>query len=197
MNFLDKITITENCIKLDEHDDGSAIMHIAEKNISDEMGNLVSKNGGDILEIGFGMHISADAIQRNKNISSHTIVEIHRILYKKALEWAKNKKNTNIIYGDWVNVLPKINKKFDGILHDTYDDYNIDKFLDSCKHLCKKGTIVVFYYYDGKNQNIFNKFKCLLPDNEISDLPYGKTFDFKNWELYYTFFNGENFVKDL
>ena len=49
MNFLDKITITENCIKLDEHDDGSAIMHIAEKNISDEMGNLVSKNGTALM----------------------------------------------------------------------------------------------------------------------------------------------------
>ena len=197
MNCLDKITITEDYIKLNEHGDGSAIMHIAEKKISDNMGDLVSKNGGDILEIGFGMHISADAIQKNKNISSHTIIEIHRILYKKALEWAKDKKNTNIIYGDWINVLPKINKKFDGILHDSYDDYNISEFLNGCKHLCKKGTIVVFYYYEGDEQNIFNKFKCSLSDNEVLDLPYKQSFDFKNWELYYTFFNGENFVKDL
>ena len=38
--------------------------------------DYICENGGDILEIGFGMGISAGYIQAN-NINSHTIIEKH------------------------------------------------------------------------------------------------------------------------
>ena len=38
----------------------------------------VCEGGGDILEIGFGMHISADYIQSH-TINSHTIIENHKM----------------------------------------------------------------------------------------------------------------------
>lgn len=45
---------------------------------------VVCKNGGDILEIGFDMAISANYIQE-QNINSYTIVEIHPEMAKMVI----------------------------------------------------------------------------------------------------------------
>ena len=42
----------------------------------------VTENGGDILEIGFGMGICSNFIQQH-NIKSHTIIEIHDEVFEK------------------------------------------------------------------------------------------------------------------
>ena len=60
----------------------------------------ITENGGDILEIGFGMGISAGYIQSH-SISSHTIIENHPDIIPKALEWAAEKPNVTIITGSW------------------------------------------------------------------------------------------------
>ncbi|MEB3209485.1 MAG: class I SAM-dependent methyltransferase [Synechococcus sp.] len=197
MNGKENLIISKDSIIINDFDSSSTVMHISEKDISIETGNLTCANGGDILEIGFGMHLTADAIQNNTKIKSHTIIEVHPQIHRMALEWAKNKKNTNIILGDWVDVLPKLGKKFDGILHDTHLDDNIPNFLNNCKHLCNKGCIVVFWYYEGSEQHLFNIKKVSLEDDDIFNLPYKDFADFKDWKLYHTFFNGEDFVKEL
>ena len=50
----------------------------------------ITEGGGDILEVGFGMGISANYIQSH-NISSHTIIENHPQVIEKAIEWSKDK----------------------------------------------------------------------------------------------------------
>ena len=196
MNGKEKIIFDKDSIRIVRQDSEEFIIHVGEECLDIEMANTVSKNGGDILEIGFGMHLSADAIQKNLNVSSHTIIEVHPKIYRSSLNWVKNKKNTNIIYGDWIDVLPKMNKKFNGILHDTHDDNNISNFLNTCKHLCKFGTIVVFFHHDG-DDDILNIKKVSLKDDDVKKIPYNEYWDFKNYNLYYTFFDGENFVKKL
>ena len=57
--------------------------------------DYVCSNGGDILEIGFGMGISANYIQQN-NPASHTIVENHPQIIEKAKQWAAGKSNVTI-----------------------------------------------------------------------------------------------------
>ena len=52
------------------------VMHIAETELMKKFAEVVTKNGGDILEIGFGMGLSASEIQ-TYNIKSHTIIERH------------------------------------------------------------------------------------------------------------------------
>jgi guanidinoacetate N-methyltransferase len=47
---------------------------------------VVTKNGGDILEIGFGMGISSNFIHQS-GVKSHTIIELKKDIYQKALEW--------------------------------------------------------------------------------------------------------------
>ena len=67
----------------------------------------VTENGGDILEIGFGMGISAGYIQSH-SISSHTIVENHPQIIQKAVEWANNKSNVTIVSQSWYDVKDSI-----------------------------------------------------------------------------------------
>ena len=61
-------------------------MHSYYNEISNLLGN------GDILEIGFGMGICSNAIQK-QNPKSHTIIEINEDIFNYGLEWAKSKDN--------------------------------------------------------------------------------------------------------
>ena len=78
----------------------------------------VTKNGGDILEIGFGMGISAGYIQSH-SINSHTIVENHPQIITKAQAWASDKSNVNIVTGSWYDNLNNLST-YDGVSYDTY-----------------------------------------------------------------------------
>jgi len=75
------------------------------------------KPKGDVLEIGFGLGYSANAIQKYK-IKSHTIIESDKNVLKKLKTWAKKQKNKVIIVeGFWQNELKKL-KKFNSIFKD-------------------------------------------------------------------------------
>ena len=88
--------------------------------------DYVCENGGDILEIGFGMGISAGYIQAN-NINSHTIIENHPQIIEKLKLWAADKPNVIIIEGDWYNVKDSLST-YDGLFYDTFGDDNVDEF---------------------------------------------------------------------
>ena len=79
-------------------------MHEWEDDMMKKHAEIVCENGGDILEVGFGMGISADYIQK-QDIKSHTIIENDEVVYEKLIEWAKDKPNVEIIFGDWQNSL--------------------------------------------------------------------------------------------
>ena len=114
---------------------------------------------GDILEIGFGMGISANHIQK-KGVNSHTICEVNPQILEVAKEWAKDKPNVTIIEGDWINTLPNLNKKFDGIFYDA-DCYNIMSFRSVIvdRFLKKNG---VFTYFDPKGNDRYNYGDSLI-----------------------------------
>ena len=173
------------------------IMHNGEKSLMCKLAEITTKNGGDILEIGFGMHLSADAIQSNPNVTSHTIIEVHPEMYKNAIIWSENKQNTKIILGDWIDILPILDTKFDGVLHDTHHDMNILKFLDYIKPNCKKGTIISFFEFPAIDTR-FNSYRHNLTQSEKESLPYSHNNHFKyGYELKYTTFDGKSFVKDF
>lgn len=91
---------------------------------------------GDVLEIGFGLGYSADAIQKF-NIKSHTIVEDNPEVLKKLKEWALNQKHhVNIIEGCWQDVLPTLGK-FDSVF---FDDAPNNKHPDPT-------NVRLYYFY--------------------------------------------------
>ena len=42
----------------------------------------------------------------------------------------EGKDNVHLYFGDWIDVIPTLDVKFDGIFLDTYDDPNYSKFED-------------------------------------------------------------------
>lgn len=198
MNGTENLTFTSDGIYITETmNTGDAVMHIGEKELMKQLANLVTKNGGDILEIGFGMHLSADEIQKKSNVKSHTIIEVHPEVYKKAIEWSKNKPNTKIILGDWTDAIPTLDTKYDGILHDTHKDNNIPKFLDSIKNISNIGCIVGMFQCKEFDKRL-NAVRFHIKKDEFDSLPYKQngTFEHNQYELKYTTFNGVDFYKE-
>ena len=73
---------------------------------------------GDVLEIGFGLGYSANAIQKF-DINSHTIIEADENVLEKLREWAPLQKHkVNIIEGCWQYYLPSMTQKFDNFFFD-------------------------------------------------------------------------------
>ena len=75
---------------------------------------------GDVLEIGFGLGYSADAIQKY-DINTHTIIECDPVVLVRLKQWAKQQKHKVIIVeGSWQKVLHTLDQRFDSIFMDDY-----------------------------------------------------------------------------
>ena len=111
----------------------------------------ITQNGGDILEIGFGMGISA-GYMHSHSINSHTIVENHPEIIPKAIEWANNKSNVTIVSQSWYDVKDSLGT-FDGIFYDTFEDMNYRNFSSSLSTWTKNGTKVTFWNDDSGESN--------------------------------------------
>lgn len=135
------------CNESISHPDGRIIMHEWEHPIMQKKAEWVCANGGEILELGFGMGVSANYIQQH-NVKSHTICEINTQILTKLYKWAKDKPNVKVMEGDWYNNLHKM-KKYDGILFDTYADDRYRSFGSFFPKLCKKNCHVTWWnnYY--------------------------------------------------
>jgi spermidine synthase len=181
-----RVTITADRIS-DSDNSNIVIMDTVETPLMQKFAEIVTQNGGDILEIGFGLGISANFIYNSK-INSYTCIEIHPEIYKNALEWAKDKSNVTIILGDWIDIIPTITKKFDGIFMDTFEFSNYRKFEEYCKKISNLGCILsIFDYMTQNNKSL--EFETI----EIAEkIDYFKNNN-KIVNLYYTYFNGESF----
>ena len=135
-------TIKENSI-IDESS-GWDVMSTWETPIMQKHADIVCANGGHILEFGFGMGISAGLIQE-KDIESHTIIEINDTIYNSLVEWAKDKPNVIAVKGDWYDDIPT-DRKYDGVFYDGFGDMlNKRYFPTRIMQHCKEGTILTWY----------------------------------------------------
>lgn len=125
------------------------------KEYYEEVANLLGN--GDILEIGFGMGICSKLIQK-RTPKSHTIIEINKDIFSYGLEWVKTKDNVKIILGDWKDVIPTLNQKYDSIFIDTIEDGYLWDFERYASMVSKPNTILSMYNYKVvKNTNIYSK----------------------------------------
>ena len=124
MSYLDQtLTFTDNKICYVDGDTELQVMMDWEDSIMSASAAYVCQNGGDILEIGFGMGISAGYIQSH-SINSHTIIENHPDIIPKAKAWAQGKLNVTIITGSWYDVKNELST-YDGLFYDTWGDDNM------------------------------------------------------------------------
>tara|TARA_R110000803_G_scaffold59729_5_gene118581 strand:+ start:3466 stop:4083 length:618 start_codon:yes stop_codon:yes gene_type:complete len=112
----EKLTYVDDLL-LDSY--GSAIMMGWEAPIMKHQAELICKNGGDILNVGFGLGLIDTYIQSH-NISTHWIVESHPDVYNKIVNdgWL-SKPNVKVIFKPWQEAIHDL-PKFDGIYFDTW-----------------------------------------------------------------------------
>jgi len=164
--YLDtKLTYIDNDKLIDEF--GNCVMMGWEKEWMKASADVICRNGGHILNIGFGLGIIDTFIQEYKP-DSHWIVEAHPDVYRKMLEdgWHK-KDNVKIIFGKWQDVIHTL-PSFDGIYFDTFKDSGIgDKLIPTLKTLLNpKG---IFSYWEGKYKSYIDPE---LTDYLVKDFDY-------------------------
>ena len=149
-----KLNHYDNRILFDDRDE-LYVMGDWEDPIMKAHAEITCRNGGHILEVGFGMGISANYIQE-QDIESHTIIELNDEVYEKAVEWAKDKPNTEIVSGDWKTV--ELDKKFDAIFFDAYvQDKLFMLFPIHILRFCKVGTILTFFNHLWERTTFWSK----------------------------------------
>jgi SAM-dependent methyltransferase len=140
-----KVIITDTRISYKD-DDSKIVMDIVSKELMEFYSNIVTQNNGNVLDVGFGLGYSANAIY-NK-IGNYHCIESNPQIFEKAQKWADGKDNVYLYFGDWVDIIPTLEVKFDGIFMDTYDDSNYFKFEDYAKLISNENCVLsVFSYF--------------------------------------------------
>ncbi len=100
---------------------GYAVMEDWETPYMKVLADIAASKGGIVLELGYGMGISAHFIQQHP-IEKHIIIEVNHDVVQKAKEFAKSAQYpTEILEGLWEEVIENIPDNYlSGILFDTY-----------------------------------------------------------------------------
>ncbi len=130
------------------------VMEDWEQGYMEHLASIATANGGAVLELGYGMGISAAAIQA-QDISSHTIIECHPDVVRRCVTDFKEAfidSSMRLYTGFWQNVTPTLRSEiFDGILFDTYpikEEEHIGPhmwFFEEAFRLLKPGGILTYY----------------------------------------------------
>lgn len=116
---------------------------------------IATSKGGDILEIGFGMGISAGYIQKSKKINSHTVIECHPAVIefaKKTFNQELKSGRMKILEGFWEDITPNLpDKLYDGILFDScpldsgVEFFQFFPFFEEAYRLLKDDGIFTYF----------------------------------------------------
>jgi guanidinoacetate N-methyltransferase len=100
---------------------GQAVMEDWETPLMERLAAIASMNGGTVLEVGFGMGISARFIQSHP-IERHIIIEANKDVARRAREFGLSAEHpVDVLEGLWENVIENVtDESVDGILFDSY-----------------------------------------------------------------------------
>lgn len=100
---------------------GHPVMERWEEPYMKRLAEIATSNGGRVLEVGFGLGISASYIQEII-LEEHHIIEANDQLFERMKCFAKSAKYRTILHsGFWEDISHKFEDEFfDGILFDTY-----------------------------------------------------------------------------
>jgi guanidinoacetate N-methyltransferase len=164
IGFVSKVAWNEAPAKFDEHTlkiAGHPVMEDWETSYMQRLAEIATFRGGAVLELGYGMGISAGFIEQNPHVTSHTVIECHPDVAKKAIDDFRDsveKSTFHLFTGFWEDVTPQMaDESFDGILFDTYPlteeevHANHFWFFQEAHRLLKKGGILTYYSDEPKN----------------------------------------------
>lgn len=124
IGFKGRATWQDAPARFDEHAltiQGHPVMEDWEEQYMHALADIAAGNGGVILEVGFGMGISARYIQKHP-IERHIIIEANRDVYERSVAFAKGAIHpVTPILGFWEEATALLAEgSIDGILFDTY-----------------------------------------------------------------------------
>ncbi len=131
---------------------GHPVMESWEEEYMEVLANIATSNGGLVLEVGYGMGISAKNIQQS-SIDKHIIIEANAEVFKRAQEFAMNSNcQVDVIFGFWEDITKNIaNESLSGILFDTYPLVEEDlhrnhfSFFKEAHRMLKNNGILTYY----------------------------------------------------
>jgi guanidinoacetate N-methyltransferase len=88
--------------------------------LMETMAAIAARSGGDVLEIGFGLGVSAELMQRH-GVRSHTVVECNPSVIERFERWrsAYPGRDIRMVPGLWQDVIADLGK-YDAIFFHTY-----------------------------------------------------------------------------
>ncbi|MEC4984566.1 MAG: class I SAM-dependent methyltransferase [Oscillatoria sp. PMC 1068.18] len=139
---------------------GQQVMQAWEHTLMKALAEAAGENHGDVLEIGFGMGISATYLQE-VGIKSYTVIECNDQVISRFEHWKQNYPDQDIrlVKGMWQEVIPQLHT-YDGILFDTYplsqEEYirneveglsysHCGEFFPTAASLLRKGGVFTYF----------------------------------------------------
>lgn len=131
---------------------GHPVMEAWEEPYMRELARIATCRKGRVLEVGFGLGISAGFVQE-LSPDEHVIIEANRDVYERAKLFAdRSSGNVTVLHGLWQDVVGTLeSESFDGILFDTYPltseeiHCNHFSFFAEAHRLLKKGGVLTYY----------------------------------------------------
>lgn len=132
---------------------GHPVMERWEDNYMCELASIAASQGGDVLEVGFGLGISAHYIQTHAAINTHIVIEANADVYDELLRFAQGSTHpVKPMLGFWQEVSSLIpDGSITGILFDTYPltteeiHQNHFTFFAEAYRLLRPGGVLTYY----------------------------------------------------
>ena len=133
--------------------DGHPVMQRWETPYMGSLAAVATSKGGRVLEVGFGMGISASAIQAVDAVDEHLIIEANADVYSRLEDFAATARRPVTPIGPalWQDALDTVpDGSLDGILYDTYPLNKEEQhthqfeFLRRARDKLKKGGVLTY-----------------------------------------------------
>ena len=145
----------------------------------------ICQNGGNILQIGYGMCQMSNFIQSH-SINTHTIIIDQQKAYEHAIEWSKDKSNVTIITGSFYEMnLPEYDGVFINktkLLH-CFKNTAKGQIKNEIPKFTKSGSLVSWYnpVNDSRNHLGINNIKYQIIIIDTVPTEYSYTYDNTNY----------------
>ena len=139
-----------------------------ERPLMRRLAKYATRNRGRVLEVGFGMGISASEIM-NIGCDEYVVIEPHPEIAAGARDWGRAQTIPVLVVEDfWQNAFDKLGR-FDGVLFDVYavsevaDANNFRRFLPLAHHCLESGGGVT--YFSGQTREFESEHMAFLLHN--------------------------------
>lgn len=137
---------------------GQQVMQSWEAPYMAALARPAGETGGEVLEIGFGMGISASILQ-GYSLRSHTIVECHPEVLRRCEQWTRSYpgRDIRVVAGKWQEVIDRLGS-FDAVIFDAYpqnemewlkyyanDTTYAEHFFPTASRLLREGGVFSYY----------------------------------------------------